>query len=71
MRNGHDAVFNICRDLLRIDNRPEAEIAEECGLSIQTIKHIKAGDRAFVRSTTVDVIARTMHKTITIKNIRS
>jgi hypothetical protein len=65
--NGHDAAFNIVRQLLRIDNRKDAEIAKETELSAATIAAIRKGDRSYIRSTTIAVLVRAAHRKLIVK----
>jgi hypothetical protein len=59
-----DQVLHLCRQLVRIDNRSDADLAEACGLTTPTIRRLRAGagDTAFVRSTTVSAVASALHR---------
>ncbi len=63
-----DQVLNICRKLVKIDNRPDVELAKATGLCKSTIYRLRNGDDTeFVRSSTVSKIATAMHRTVILK----
>jgi len=59
-----DPVFRIVRELLLIDNRPPKLLAEATGLTPATIRRIRDGDTAFIRSSTCAAIAKATNRTI-------
>lgn len=64
-----DSVLSICRQLARIDNRPDADLADVCELSEQTIHRLRNGDDiAWVRSSTVSKLARGMRRVVVVKH---
>lgn len=66
-----DSVLSICRDLLRIDNRPHKEIAKLCDLDASTIKRLRGREHlSFVRSTTVSKVAAALNRKLIAQHIR-
>lgn len=60
-----DQVLSICRQLLRIDNRPDKDVADVTGLTAATIHRLRNGaDVTYVRSTTVSAIAGALRHVI-------
>lgn len=68
--NGHDALFKICYQLLRIDNRPHKEIAEETELSIGTIRRLRQRKGSFMRTTSVTKLVTGMNKVVIVQDRR-
>lgn len=63
-----DQVLNICRKLVKIDNRSDADLSKATGLAKSTIHRLRnEHEFEFVRSTTVSKIAVAMHRTVILK----
>jgi len=63
-----DSIIGICKQLVKIDNRPNKELAEATGLAPSTIRYLRNGrDLQFIRSTTITRIAKAMHRTVVVK----
>lgn len=60
--NVNDQVLKIASQLLRIDNRPVAELAKATGLTPNTIRRVRDMDCEYAYTTTVSRIAHAMHK---------
>lgn len=65
--NGHDKIFTLCSQLIRIDNRPVADLSQATGLCLSTIYRLKKGGSGFMRSSTAASIARAAHYSIRIE----
>lgn len=60
-----DQVLTICKQLLRIDNRTDKDLADAAGLTAPTIHRLRNGaDITYVRSTTVSAIAGALRHAI-------
>lgn len=66
----NDLIYRLARDILRIDNRKDGDIAKETGLSTQTIKRIRSGERSYIFSRTASEVARKLGYSISHKRSR-
>ena len=63
-----DRVLFICKQLVKMDNRTNSELAEASGLTTPTIKKLREGvDISYVRSTTVSALVKALHRHIELR----
>lgn len=64
-----DTLLRICRQLVRIDNRTDADLADAAGLSSETIRRLRdiEVELTYVRSTTIGALAKALHKHIELR----